>query len=115
MALPSLFHRFRNRALTAVAAASVLVAVAATPSAAATGKPSGPYTAMDTCPTSGSQLQDPNQAVVGCVVATIGGGGFAVGSTQVNFGSPMTVTFGVTWAKGGPAVTFPDIAWRSDR
>jgi hypothetical protein len=108
MAFPALFHRFRKRTLFAVAAALALVAVAATPSAAATGQPSGPYTGMGTCPTSGTQMQDPNQAVVGCVVATIGGGGFTVGSTRVNFNSPMTVTFGVTWAKGGPTVTFPD-------
>lgn len=108
MAFPALFHRFRKRTLSAVAAAVALVAVAATPSAAATGQPSGPYTGMGTCPTSSTQMQDPDQAVVGCVVATIGGGGFTVGSTRVNFSSPMTVTFGVTWAKGGPTVTFPD-------
>ncbi|WP_228561920.1 hypothetical protein [Catenulispora rubra] len=113
MAVPGLFHRFRihrfrERTVAAFAAALVFAAVAASPSAAATGQPSGPYTGMGTCPTSSTQMQDPNQAVVGCVLATIGGGGFSVGSTQVNFSSPMTVTFGVTWAKGGPTVTFPD-------
>jgi hypothetical protein len=111
MAFHALFHRFRKRTLSAVAAAFALVAIAAVPATATadtTGQPSGPYTGMGTCPTSSAQLQDPNQAVVGCVVATIGGGGFTVGSTQVNFSSPMTVKFGVTWAKGGPTVTFPD-------
>ena len=108
MLATGLFHRFRKRTLPAVAAAFALVAVAASPSAATSGVPSGPYTGMGTCPTSSSQMQDTNQAVVGCVVATIGGGGFTVGSTQVNFTSPMTVAFGVTWAKGGPTVTFPD-------
>lgn len=108
MAVPGLFHRFRKRTLSAVAAAFALAVATASPSAAATGDPSGPYTGMGTCPTSSSQMQDPDQAVVGCVVATIGGGRFTVGSTQVNFTSPMTVAFGVTWAKGGPTVTFPD-------
>lgn len=108
MAFPALFHRFRKRTLAAVAAALALVAVTAAPSSAATGQPSGLYTGMGTCPTSSTQMQDPNQAIVGCVVATIGGGGFTVGSTQVNFTSPMTVAFGATWAKGGPTVTFPD-------
>jgi hypothetical protein len=107
MAFTSLFHRLRKRTLPAVAAAFALVAVAASP-ATATGDPSGPYTGMGTCPTSSPQMQDPNQAVVGCTVATLGGGGFTVGSTRVNFTSPMTVSFGVTWAKGGPTVTFPD-------
>ncbi|MBS2535092.1 hypothetical protein KGQ20_20200 [Catenulispora sp. NF23] len=91
-----------------MAAALALVAVTAAPSSAATSQPSGLYTGMGTCPTSSTQMQDPDQAVVGCVVATIGGGGFTVGSTQVNFTSPMTVAFGATWAKGGPTVTFPD-------
>src|SRR5947209_10997350 len=108
MAVPGLFHRFRKRTLSAVAAALFLGVAAASPSAAATGQPAGPSTGMGTCHTSSSQLQDPNQAVVGCTVATIGGGGFTVGSTRVNFSSPMTVSFGVTWAKGGPTVTFPD-------
>jgi len=107
MAFASLFHRFRKRTLSAVAASLKLNAVTASPAAAA-GDPTGPYTGMGTCPTSSAQMQDPNQAVVGCTVATIGGGGFTVGSTQVNFASPMTVSFGVTWAKGGPTVTFPD-------
>ncbi|ACU74836.1 conserved hypothetical protein [Catenulispora acidiphila DSM 44928] len=107
MAFPALFHRFRKRTLSAVAAAFALVAVAASPASAA-AQPSGPYTGMGTCPTSSAQMRDPNQAVVGCTVATIAGGGFTVGSTQVNFTSPMTVSFGVTWAKGGPTVTFPD-------
>jgi len=103
-----LFHRFRLRAPAALAAAVALVAVAATPAAAGTGQPSGPYTGMGACPTSSAAMQNPDNAIVGCVVATIGGGGFTVGSTKVNFSSPMTVKFGVYWSATGPTVTFPD-------
>ncbi|NUR25201.1 MAG: hypothetical protein HOV83_05025 [Catenulispora sp.] len=103
-----LFHRFRHRALAAVAAACVVVAATASPAAATTGQPSGPYTGMGTCPTSNAVMQNPDNAIVGCVVATIGGGGFTVGSTKVNFSSPMTVKFGIYWSATGPTVTFPD-------
>jgi hypothetical protein len=112
MAFPGLFHRFRNHALAAVAAAAALVAASASPAAAvpstAAGQPSGPYTGMGTCPTSSAPMQNPGNAIVGCVVATIGGGGFTVGSTKVNFTSPMTVKFGMYWSATGPTVTFPD-------
>ncbi|GAA2045417.1 hypothetical protein GCM10009839_56700 [Catenulispora yoronensis] len=108
MAAASLFHRLKHRAAAAAAAAFALVAVAASPAAASTPQPSGPYAGMGTCPVASPQLQNPNNAVVGCVVATIGGGGFTVGSTKVNFSSPMTVKFGMYWAADGPTVTFPD-------
>ena len=108
MAIAGLFHRFRTRTLAAAGAALALVAIAASPAAATTGQPSGPYTGMDTCPTSSAAMQSTNNAIVGCVVANIGGGGFTVGSTQVNFTSPMTVKFGVTWATNGPMASFPD-------
>jgi hypothetical protein len=111
-----LFHRFRHRARAALAAAVALAAVAASPAAATTtttttattGQPSGPYTGMGTCPTSSAALQKPDNAIVGCVVATIGGGGFTVGTTKVNLTSPMTVKFGMYWSATGPTVTFPD-------
>ncbi|NUP50788.1 MAG: hypothetical protein HOW97_26275 [Catenulispora sp.] len=108
MAFTGLFHRFKHRALAAVAAAAALIAVTASPAAATTGQPSGPYTGMGTCPTSGTALQNPANAIVGCVVATIGGGGFTVGGTKVAFSKPMTVKFGMYWAADGPTVTFPD-------
>jgi hypothetical protein len=112
MAIRTLFHsvlrRLRSRGAVAVGGALLLFVTSVGPAAAA--DPTGFYAGMGTCPVAGSAMQNPNNAVVGCVVARIGGGSFTVGSTLVPIPAtaPLTATFGMYWLNGGPTVSFPD-------
>ena len=101
----------RNRA-TAAAAGALLLALGVTgPAAAAASSssaPTGPYSGMGTCPLASTQLQDPDNGEVGCVVATIAGGSMTIGGVTVPLTSAMTAKFGIYWADNGPTVTFAD-------
>jgi len=79
-------------------------AAAATSSSA----PTGLYSGMGTCPLASTQLQDPDNGEVGCVVATIAGGSMTIGSVTVPLTSVLTAKFGIYWPQNGPTVTFPD-------
>ncbi len=81
---------------------------AATAAAAAARSRPGSYSGMGTCPTSSAQLQSADNASVGCVVATIGGGSMTIGGVTVPLTSAITAKFGIYWPNGGPSVTFPD-------
>jgi hypothetical protein len=65
---------------------------------------------MGTCPLASSQLQNPDNGAVGCVVANVAGGSFTVGSTVVQLpaSSPIVAKFGAYWPDNGPTVSFPD-------
>jgi hypothetical protein len=93
-------------ALTALGLA--VPAIVPASSAAVASPASGPYSGMGTCPTGSPQLQSPDNALVGCVVSTVGGGSFTIGGTTVTLTQPMTVKFGVYWPNNGPTLTFPD-------
>lgn len=97
-----------RRGVVGAAAMALLAGVAAPASAASA--PGGYYTGMGSCPLASAQLQSSSNGAVGCVVATVSGGSFNVGSIAVPLPttSPMTVKFGVYWPNNGPTASFPD-------
>jgi hypothetical protein len=100
-----------SRAAAAGAGALLLAAVVAGPasaSAASSSAPTGLYSGMGTCPLASTQLQDPDNGEVGCVVADIAGGSMTIGSVTVPLTSAMTAEFGIYWPDNGSTVTFPD-------
>jgi hypothetical protein len=101
----------RNRA-TATAAGALLLALGVTgPAVAAThssSAPTGLYSGMGTCPLTSNALQDPDNAEVGCVVASIAGGSMTIGGVTVPLTSALTAKFGIDWPQNGQSVTFPD-------
>jgi hypothetical protein len=104
--------RVLRKPAAAVGAGALLLALAtAGPAGAASASgtaPTGPYSGMGTCPLSSSQLQDPDNQEVGCVVATIGGGSMTIGGVTVPLTSAITAKFGIYWPLAGQSVTFPD-------
>ena len=101
----------RNPAAAAGAGALLLALAVAGPAAAsarAGSAPTGLYSGMGTCPLASTQLQDPDNGEVGCVVASIAGGSMTIGGVTVPLTSALTATFGVDWAQNGPTVSFPD-------
>jgi hypothetical protein len=109
--LRAALRRRAPRTILGLACAAALALGAAGPAGAAgVPQPSGPYTGMGTCPLASPQLQNANDGAVGCVVATVAGGSFTVGSTVVQLpaSSPIVAKFGAYWPNNGPTVTFPD-------
>lgn len=89
-------------------AVALLLAVGVTGPASAASAPTGLYAGMGTCPLASTQLQNPNDGEVGCVVATIGGGSITIGGISVPLTGTMTAEFGFYWPDNGPVASFPD-------
>ncbi|GIF41467.1 hypothetical protein [Actinoplanes xinjiangensis] len=95
----------RASRLTSVLASLLLIG-AATPASAAA--PGGAYAGLDECPLTSAVMMDPANLQVGCVRSVTNSGSITIGSTTVEFGSPITVQFGVYWPAGAPVREFPD-------
>lgn len=109
-------HRIRVMTSAAAAAGLLAAGLCAAPASAATAhmaakaQPTGLYAGMGTCPLSSPALQNTDNGAVGCVVAVVNGGSFAIGGQTVTIpaSNPVTTKFGVYWPNNGPTVTFPD-------